>query len=263
MDTPRNILLKVKDGSLSPEEAAARLERLEGAESDARGDHARGGSEQATPVRRIKVLGDFRTARIVGDPDVAAAVAEGPHSARHEGETLVIDARHDELEGDHEFRFTRHQDRPRIVIGLGTRPQPVSIRMNPDLPLEVDIDAGSASINGVRAAIKAQIDAGSIKIEGAESAFDLSVDAGSVSVGARLTEGESKISCDAGSVKVMLRKGSSVRVRATADIGKVTLGRAGFGGMRIGSQAHEAVFGEGAGSLTISGSIGRVLVDEE
>jgi hypothetical protein len=265
MDTKRSILEKVKDGTLSPEEAAEELSRIE-----------RTADEPSAPIppvppvppvppsgraTRVRIVGDFRTAKITGDSSVAEAVAEGPHTARREGETLVLDASGD-FDADDGFTFHRG-DRPRVIIGVGSRPKPLVVRMNPDLPLDVSIDAGKISIAGVRAAINGEVDAGAIKVEDVESPFNLSVDAGSVSVAGLMRAGSSTISCDAGSVKVLLRKGSSVRVRARADVGSVRLGHAREKqGFHIGGSSHEAVFGAGEATLDISGSLGRIVVDE-
>lgn len=254
MASRREILQRVAAGELTPAEAADLL--------DAAPDEAPARTEPPAPTpggtaTRIRVVGDFRSARIVGDPSVAEAVADGPHTVHRDGDTLVIEAESDEPR-EREWRFARNT----VVIGLGSKPKPLSVRMNPDLPLEVRIDAGSASIEGVRAPISGDIDAGALRIRGAASPFDLQVDAGSVSVEGRLDHGESRIKCDAGSVKVLLEKGSSVRVRAHADVGHVSVGRTATRGVSIGGGPQESVFGDGEATLTIEGGIGKIKVEE-
>lgn len=257
METKRDILTQVAEGTLSPEEAAVRLEQAELEHATA---EPADGREPGQPVRLIKVLGDFRVAHITGDSTVTTAVAEGPHSARHEGDTLVIDSRHgDDDEEQEGFRFSG--GRRRVIVGLGPRPEPVSVRMNPDLPLEVEIDAGAASIEGVRAVIKAHIDAGSIKVSGAQSPVDLSVDAGKVALDGVLPGGDSRIRCDAGGIKVRLREGTSVRLHVANDVGKVWLGGQALRGFGIGEHTHEHVFGAGAGTLDVRTSIGKIQIE--
>lgn len=260
----REILQAVREGAISPEEAVVRLEELD---RDRTPEPGAATARPDTRVRVVRIVGDLRSARIVGDAAVTEAVAEGPHTARRDGDVLHINADIGaSLDEGVDFRFHRHPTpRPRVWIGIGSggvRPRPLEVRMNPDLALEVRIDAGSASIKGVRGPIKGEIDAGTIKIQDIASPFDLAVDAGAVSIEGLLDRGESKIRCDAGSVKVLLRKGSSVRVRARADVGTVRLGRQ-HTGVKIGREIREAVFGEGAATLDITGGIGRVVVEEQ
>lgn len=253
----RDILERVSRGELSPEEAAERLDGLEDLRPEIE-------SKPESTVRRIRVVGDYRSASITGDPSVREAVAEGPHSARREGDTLVIDASSDAGERD-DFSFSGRERRGILVsLGARTRPQPISVRMNPDLPLEIRVDAGAVQIKDVRAPICGDVDAGAIRIDGFASPFDLRVDAGSVTASGVLDHGEAKVTCNAGMVKIRLRKGSNVRVRAHADVGRVTIGGKVRGeGVHIGGEPREKIFGDGDATLTIKGGIGRISVEEE
>lgn len=260
-DLKRQILEDVKGGRLSPGEAATRLEELE------RGPQAPDTPRAPEPpqgaVRRIKLLGDFRTFTVIGDASVAGASVEGTHAARREGDTLIVDAQTQPTEqGEGEFVFER-AGRKRIVIGLGQRPRTVVVKMNPDLPLDVSLNAGSLTVTGVRAPITADVDAGAIRIDGTESPFDISSDAGSITVSALLRTGDARIRCEAGAVKVRLRHGSSVKVHAASDVGAIKLGNAAGRGFRIGGQAEEVAFGDGDARLRISTAVGKILVEEE
>jgi len=255
-DPKRDILTQVAQGTITPEEAADRIEELERTSAN----EAAATREPAVTgdLRTIRVLGDFRTAKIVGDPSVAEAIAEGPHAITRQGDTLVINAGDDEGGAGH-WSFPRRG----VVIGLGTKPQPIAIRMNPSLGLEVRLDAGSASIEGVAGPINGEIDAGAFRIRGFASPFDLRVDAGSITLEGVLDRGESRIRCEVGNVKVLLQKGSSVRVKAHADIGHFSLGKKSTKGIQIGGGSRELVVGQGEGTLMIEGGIGRVKVDTE
>lgn len=252
-DLRRQILEQVRSGELSPEDAAERLENIEPEPPQTGGTGS---------IARVRLVGDFLSAKVSADASVLEAVAEGPHSARREGDTLIITSEGAGEADTHEFRFSK-TDRPRVILGLGSKPRPVVVRMNPALALEADISVGSLSVDGVRGPINASIDAGSVKVEGAASPVDLSVDAGSVQVTALLDRGASRVRCDAGSVKVSLTKGSSVRVVARTDIGKVVLGDGtATKGLRIGGTSDEHVFGDGAGTLDVQTGVGRVVVQE-
>jgi hypothetical protein len=116
-EVQRAILQEVAAGRLSPEEAAALLDRAEQAEQETGSEQgeptrdqgaatgARPGDRTAPPtsggaegVRRVRVEGSFRSARIVGDPTVREAIADGPHVARREGDLLIVESAFDESE---------------------------------------------------------------------------------------------------------------------------------------------------------------------
>ncbi|MFN2614351.1 MAG: hypothetical protein ABR552_05960 [Actinomycetota bacterium] len=255
-DERREILSRVAAGELSPEEAAWQLDEL--------GSPPPPPPPPAGAVAKVRVIGDFRTAKIVGDPEVIEAIAEGPHTVTRDGDTLVINAGDGEPEsGEWTFPGGGRGRSRAIVIGIGSKPKPVSIRMNPRLALEVRIDAGSATIEGVHGPISGDIDAGAFRVKDFTSPFDLQVDAGSITAEGVLDRGDSRIKCDAGNVRVVLKKGSSVKVRARADVGHVSVGSETTKGIHIGSAEREFVFGDGAGTLSIEGGIGKIKVEAE
>src|SRR6202049_3773316 len=91
-DMQREIINQVAAGKISAEEGAARLESLDSAETTSAAvpvQTAPVGSPTAT-ARRVKVTSVVGSAEIIGDPSVAYAVAEGPHKARQDGDTMVI-----------------------------------------------------------------------------------------------------------------------------------------------------------------------------
>lgn len=268
-DLKRDILVQVKQGLISPEEAAARLEAIESApptpESAPPGDVPRAPDG---PVERLRIEAAFRTARVVGDPTVDTVVVEGPHVVRRSGGALLIEGDVAEQEEEEAargrgaaFAFSR-ANRPRVVIGLGSRPQPLTVRMNPSIPLEVVVSAGTLTVEGVRSEIRAEVSAGTVRIEGFASPLDVQVASGTVRASGVLDRGTSRVRCEAGSVRVNLERGSSVRVVAKAGLGKVTLPglREPARGVLIGGGSQEAVVGTGAGLLEAEASIGAVAV---
>jgi hypothetical protein len=215
-------------------------------------------------LRCVRVLGTFRALRVIGDPDVREAVAEGPHRVRREGDALVIESEPTEVfPGSYAFGDWR---RNRVWSGFGgLATLPVTVRMNPGVALDADLHAGSLSVRGVRGPIRAHLAAGTVRIEGAAAPVDLSVAAGTVAMSGVLDRGESKIECDAGKVRVALERGSSVRVKARADVGRVDIPTAGGGGATewLLGGGHEATIGAGEGELTVRVSMGAVQVFAE
>lgn len=252
MDTKRDILERVASGDLTPEQAADLLEGKTPA--------AQVSVEPTGPVAAIKVIGGFNSAKIIGDPSVKTATAEGDHTVEQDGDTYVIRANggvsNDET-GKHKFRFT--SQKKTVVLGPGSKPLPVTIRMNPDLPLFVELAAGTMKIQNVRSPITAEVSAGAIKIDGFASPLTIAVAGGAVNASGRLDSGDSTIKCEAGAVKVNLIEGSSVRVKGRAGLGKIVL-PGSDSGFLLGLGEREAVVGEGAASLDIEVSMGAVTV---
>jgi ferric-dicitrate binding protein FerR (iron transport regulator) len=188
-------------------------------------------------------------------------VAEGPHVARREGETLVIEGQDDGFEMGPGFMFTWPQSRHRARrmrrhpgFRWGDVP-PLRVRVNPDLPLDVDAQAGRLRISGVHGPIRANVQAGVTDISDFRSPLDLSVQAGSVTARGRLDHGASRVHCDAGSVRIHLERGSSVRVSAHTTLGKVRFDS--------GDARSPWVIGAGEGTLDIDGTMGSVGVSAD
>ena len=266
-DRRREILEQVASGAMAPAEAADRLAALDAlAEHEAAEQASRDEpSVAAAPagLNRVKVTCAFRTVSIVGDPTVREAVADGDHDARIEGDTLHIDG-DTGLDGlPSAFAFAGGGGASRVhraVRVQGKRVRPLVVRMNPHLQLEVDVSAGSLSIEGVRAPITATCAAGSVRIDGFMAPIDLNVSAGSVSARGRLDHGDSRIQCDAGKVALDLERGSSVRIVTRVNLGKVNFGAAGRPGVR-GTGSDDHVVGTGTGRLDITCNLGAVQVD--
>jgi hypothetical protein len=282
-DERRAVLERVARGEITPAEAASLLEDLESqaAERDPRDWAAdwqepqpAGAPTGSTPTpapapdgaaTRIRVIRTIGTADIVADPTVREAVAEGPHVARREGDTLVIEGQDDGFEMGPGFMFDwgsseqlRHRRRMMRRHHHGFRwgeTAPLRVRVNPDLPLDVDAQAGRLRIRGVHGPIRANVQAGGTDISDFRGPLDLSVQAGSVTARGRLDQGASRVHCEAGSVRIHLERGSSVRVAAHATLGKVRFSHA--------DHRQPWVIGAGEASLDIDATMGTVAVSAD
>ena len=281
----RDILDQVAQGSLSPEEAAARLEELEreppgpemGAE-EGRGNRTGGAEPESETVRGVRIIRQRGQVEVVGVASVKEVVADGPHVARREGDTLVIEGEDDWEDMStrsgfaHHARHSRHSweswdDIPGFVFARrfstrwgipGWDARPLVVRMNPNLPLEITLQAGSARIRGVVAPIRAEVQSGATSIDGFAGPLDLSVQAGSVRARGRLDHGDSHIVCEAGSVQLHLTRDSNVRIIARSTIGKISLPTGD--GWVLGRSDREATIGTGEASLDIEATAGVVTV---
>ena len=284
MTDQRDILERVASGELTPEAAASLLEGtdLDGdvtepaggsafAGSELFGEHDPDAGEGAAPtsplfpdaeVTALHLIGAFRTTVIVGDPTIRTVAIEGPHRARLEGSTLVIDGDDERAEG-FTFESRRGVRRGRhFRIGVDNpRPVPLTVRANPSLALIAEVAAGTLKIAEMRGPITAEVAAGTLTIAGASGPLDLATAAGPIKVQGRITTGTHRIRCEAGAVKVVLDPESSVSITARASLGKVMLpGASGPGGFAIGGSQAEAVIGDGAASMTIDCAVGGVKV---
>jgi hypothetical protein len=277
----RAVLERVARGELTPAEAAALLEDMESNQpgstpespaadwsrpsgwenwNTSAGPAPGGGPPTATVTgeraARIRVIRAIGKAEIIGDPTVHEAVAEGPHTARRQGDTLIIERDEgDWALGAFQFNFRgRHPRPPRPRHFHWGDMMPLRVRVNPDLALEVEAQAGKLTIRGVNGPIRADVQAGSTDIDGFRSPIELSSQAGSVRARGRLDHGRSRISCEAGSVRLHLEQGSSVRVSA-----RTTLGKVSFDG-----DTNPWVIGGGEATLDIDATMGsvRVTTDE-
>jgi hypothetical protein len=240
-DPRREILNQVASGTITAEEGAARLEALESAPS-----------EKPTPapppaantgIRQVVVNTRFGNTEIVGDPTVATAVADGPHRARQDGDSMVIDQ--SLLSGEMTFEFNRS----RVSIpGFNSRDKLI-VRMNPALALQMRVQAGNVAIRGVKGAITSDVQAGNCTVDGFAGPVNLMVSAGNLEASGRLDGGSSAIRCQMGEVKVKLDKTSNVRIAAHTTMGKVDI-----------EGVRDQVVGTGAGILDISCTMGDVTV---
>ncbi len=260
-DHRREILTQVASGAISAEEGAARLDSLEAEAPSVRADPVPPVTPSVLPVgstaRQVKVVSQFGSAEIVGDPSVAFAIAEGPHRARQDGDIMVIE--HEPFDDSDSFSFGRGSHRI-AINGLDVHRRKLTVRMNPDLALVATVQAGNVRVEGVHGPISSEVQAGNCKVADFRGTLNLVVQAGNVTASGRLNSGASKVRCEMGTVKINLEKGSSVRINASTTIGRVAI--AGESGERAGvfQSGREVTIGSGTATLDIDCTMGSVKV---
>ncbi len=247
-DLQREILSQVAAGTLSAEEGAARLEALDTEPTVP--PTSRPISDGGAAVKQVRVVNRFGNTEVIGDPGVSYAVAEGPHKAREDGDTMVIEQ--SVLGDEPSFEFSRPQGRiriPRVDIGGN-----LTVRMNPALPLVTKTQAGNLAINGVKGPVSAGVQAGNCDITDFQGPINLKVTAGNVTAKGRLDSGSSAIRCQMGEVRVVLDKSSSVRIRAHTTMGEIS-----FENVEP-TRNREVTIGSGAGTLECDCTMGTIRV---
>ena len=225
----QQILEDVAAGRLDPAEASRLIDAAgpKAADSSASTAGSTFTGKPAPPavpdIERILVRATSRRVRIVGDPSVATVAIEGQHQVRRDGSTLVVTGEVEPIPTDDAFTLLSggrwREVAGRVQHGFGAGLE-LRVRVRPDLPVGVEVIAGSVQVEGARALDHLRVTAGSLRVRGAENPFDLLVQAGSAQVEARLTRGHSRMRCESGSLQLSLLPGSDVRVRADVQLGR-------------------------------------------
>lgn len=252
-DLQREILSQVASGAISAGEGAARLEALESDPAPPETGQAAPSTSTAAGIKQVRVNAQLGNTEIIGDPSVSYAVAEGPHKARQEGDTMVISQ--SPLDDEASFEFSRPEGRVRIPrVDLGGK---LTIRMNPALSLAVKTQAGNLRITGLKGAVTAEVQAGNCDITEFCGPINLKVTAGNVTASGRLDGGASAIRCQMGEVRIALDKTSSVRIKA-----RTTMGEISFENVEPTGKG-ELTVGSGAGTLDCDCTMGTIRIAVE
>jgi hypothetical protein len=140
----------------------------------------------------------------------------------------------------------------------------LTVRMRPDLALDAGVTAGSLKIAGMTGPLRIAVAGGSAKLDRFHGPLDLSVEAGSVKGSGLLATGSSRIRCQAGSVRINLERGSSVRIRAKAELGGVVLPGDPEGERWLaGGGLREVTVGDGEALLEVEANMGSVVVSAD
>lgn len=240
------LLEEVAAGTVSAEDASSRIRAM--GESD---------ETPVEPVQRIVVKAGAVRLNVVADPNVAEAVAEGPHTMRREGDALLIST--NTTAGDYAVEPPRSAFMTwvgQMVNRVGAR---LDVRVNPNLPIQVLLVGGALELSGVQAGASIGVEAGSAQVAGGGPLL-LDIASGSGRVDWTFT-GQSRVRADMGSVSVLVRAESDVVVTADTSLGQALV-RSHTGNLKApqdGSTPGVTV-GAGTGGLTVSSRMGSAQV---
>lgn len=202
----REILDQVASGQLSPQEGEQRIAGLRDRSSIA--------------GLRIGVTGIRLT--VLGDPTVATAVAEGTHRFERQGDQLVLHG--DPLRGHYSTGTLASTLRAWVDLGLSADRR-LFVRVNPALPVSIDLAAGSLVLTGMQGPVEGRFDSASVRLAAGRGPLSLAVRTGSLDVAWQFV-GRSSIDADLSSAVVRVQPGSDVVVTRSgpAGGGPVTVG---------------------------------------
>ncbi|MFN8082547.1 MAG: hypothetical protein U0Q19_23595 [Kineosporiaceae bacterium] len=221
-------------------------------------------------VTAVRVNASYRSVDIVADPTVAQIAVTGQHTVRREGTTLVVESMDSPFtlndvgepgaKGHASFSFA---DLPRgLAWAKSWTEQRLVVRVNPELPVELDAAGASVKISGIEGGAKLRVIAAALKLERVRGPLDLDVLSSSVK-GFAAPTGTSRIACESASVKLLLGAGSDVRITSRNRLGKVVLPTAVSKGGLVDPDVTEAVVGAGRGTLTIDAVMSSVMLTRD
>jgi hypothetical protein len=249
-DPLRDLLTRVASGELDPADAARILDEDPTAPTLDHPEPTRG------PVASVQIRAGGVKLVVVADPSVDTAVADGPHSVRHDGTALVIEAPH--AEG------YRVEPPPRFLgwvptVWTGGRGERVTVRVNPRLPLTIDATACSVDVSGIHADLTLAGMSSSVKVRDHRGPVHGTVTMGSTTVVGDIT-GPSSLVCELGSVNLRLTGGSDVVLTASAELGSVKVAGAKPTSLHDGSARHVMTVGAGSNPFDVTVRMGSISV---
>ncbi|MGD8216118.1 hypothetical protein [Aestuariimicrobium sp. Y1814] len=206
-------------------------------------------------VDKVIVRSVGRRVRIVGDASVATLSASGPHVLRRTGKTLEVSSDGEIGPNFGAFSIIRP---PRSVDDLRTMAtgKELVVKVNPNIPVDVEVTAGSLHTSKVPVLGKVRVTAGGASLNDVLEVADALVQAGSASVRGDISQGRSRVRVESGSLTIHLGAASNVTVRAETQLGRVS-----WPGEQSGS-IDEYVAGNGAARLDIGVVMGHASVRE-
>ncbi len=289
--TTEEILRRVAAGELTPDDALPLLDaakasaeqsataRPAAADADADADATVTGGEQPEPApaaspawgtpdaavtegtTAVRVNASYRAVDIVADATVTQIAVSGQHTVRREGTVLVVESQDTPFTGDGEkgasFTFA---DLPRgLAWAKSWKDQRLVVRVNPELPVELDAAGASVKVSGLEAGAKLRLIASALKLERMRGPLDIDALTSSVK-GFAAPTGISRIACESSSVKLLLGDGSDVHIRARNRMGKVALPTSVSKGGLVDPDVAEATVGAGRGELTVDAVMSSVIL---
>jgi len=217
---------------------------------------AAGPSTSARPsvqgVERVRVTASARPVRIVGDPTVATATVDGPHTVTVEAGVLRVEAGSPAAgpQASGSYAYERKTGLSRWLSQAGSVGVPLTVRMNPVLVADAEVLAGSLEMVGLTGPIAFSVTAGSMRLRDCSGVANGVVRAGSATLEVRPTVGAWTVRVESGSVDVHLLPGSDVRVNGQADLGEFKV-RAADGTLVLHKTDRLPEYLLGAGTATL------------
>lgn len=204
-------------------------------------------------VQRITVRAVGRRVRIIGDASVASLSADGPHVLRRTGTTIGVTSDGEigpSLDGFSIIRPPRSLEDLR-TLSMGKE---LVLRINPAIPVDVEVTAGSLSTTRLPVLGKVRVTAGGASLVDVVEVTDALVQAGSATITGAIQQGRSRVRVESGTLTVYLTKGANVAIHADTQLARVSWP------IETSGQVDEYVVGNGAARLDIGIVMGHATI---
>jgi hypothetical protein len=257
-DPVEDILNRVARGDLTPDQALPLLDAARGS-----------GAPQAPPLpavepgdaRSVRIRSSYRALEIVGDPTVARIHVTGEHSVTTQGDALVVSTPGplDDDQGGDGARFS-FAALPRTLNWVRSwRERQVQIRVNPDLPVVLELTGTELHVGRLRAGLSGRVTASALRLDDVEGVFDLEVNSSSVK-GRVLPTGSSRLAAESSSVRLSLSRGADLVVEATNRMGKLTLPDGDESPLSLEGETRRMTVGSGRDRLVLDAVMSSVTL---
>lgn len=207
-------------------------------------------------VRRLVIRSTGHLVRVVGDPSVSGAEAQGPHTLRRNGELLEVTSEGDIGPNLRGFSVINPPRSAEDLRRLGFGPE-LLVRVNPNVEVDAEITGGGLTTVRVPRLGRIRVTAGTANLNDVVVVRDALVQAGGARVRGPIGEGRSRVRVESGGLTVGLYPDANVSVTAHAQLGVVNW-PAG-----APKQLDEYVVGNGTARLDLNVVMGHVSVREE
>ena len=207
-------------------------------------------------VRRVVIRATGRLVRVVGDPSVSTAEAQGPHTLRRAGELLEVTSESDigpSLRGFSVINPPKSAEDLRR-LGFG---QELVVRVNPTIEVDAEITGGGLTTVKLPRLGRIRVTAAAANLSDVVTVRDALVQAGGASVRGPISEGRSRVRVESGSLTVVLSPTANVCVTAHAHLGMVSWPN------DQPRELDEYVVGNGAARLDLNVMMGHISVREQ
>lgn len=225
------------------------------------------------PVTTIRLKTSYRSVQLIADPTVTQIHVLGDHSIRREGPALIVstagplDSDDDEPErGDPTTRSSGHfsfSDVPRTIAWARSwREHQLTVRVNPALPLELDVTGADVKAIGIEAGLRVHLVASSLRGEKLHGPLDVEAVSSSVKL-TGIPTGDSRISCESSSVRLSLSPGSDLKITATNRMGRLVLPELPPSTLPFEGETTETTIGYGRDRLILEAVMSSVTVNTQ
>lgn len=269
------VLRRVAAGELTPEQALHQL----GGPAASPGPAAEPGAPIPSPpptpaagITTVRLKASYRSVQLLADPTVAQIHVLGEHSIRHEGAALVIstpgplDDDQDGGRSDQSAENSGHfsfSDLPRTIAWARSwREHQLTVRVNPDLLLDLDVTGVDVKAIGFKGGLRARLVASSLRGDKLHGPLDVEAVSSSVKL-TGVPTGDSRINCESSSVRLSLSTGSDLKIVATNRMGRLVLPELPPSTLPFEGETSETTIGNGRDRLVLEAVMSSVTVSAQ